>query len=61
MCFRNCNTLQEAVRAVSPISPAKTADTLMQKNTALMAKQEDGSKWKLGLWEKNEAYHRKQS
>lgn len=35
-----CNTLQEAVRAVSPTSPAKTADTLMQKNTAaLMAKQ----------------------
>lgn len=39
-----CNTLQQAVRAVSPASPAKTADALMQKNTAaLMAKQEDGS------------------
>lgn len=39
-----CNTLQQAVRAVSPASPAKTADALMQKNTAaLMAKQQDGS------------------
>lgn len=28
-----CNTLQEAVRAASPTSPAETADTLMQKNT----------------------------
>lgn len=28
-----CNTLQQAVRAVSPASPAKTADALMQKNT----------------------------
>lgn len=40
-----CNTLQQAVRAVSPASPAKTTDALMQKNTAALM----------------EACHRKQS